>query len=64
MFYSVGFVILIPLVFTMVLFIIAGTGTLKQVLADSGLSDYIAGLLKGSAVSLLLLAWGITAIIK
>lgn len=49
---------------TMVLLIIAGAGALKEVLVDSGVSDYIAQLLKGSSVSPLLLAWGITAIIR
>lgn len=49
---------------TMVLLIIAGAGGLKEVLVDSGVSNYIAHLLKGSTVSPLLLAWGITAIIR
>ncbi len=49
---------------TMVLLIIAGAGALKQVLVDSGVSDYIAALLKDSTISPLLLAWGITAIIR
>jgi len=49
---------------TMVLLIIAGAGALKQVLVDSGVSDYIAALLKHSTISPLLLAWGITAIIR
>jgi Gnt-I system high-affinity gluconate transporter len=48
----------------MVLLIIAGAGALKQVLEDRGVSDYIAGLLKGSADSSLLLARGITAIVR
>jgi len=49
---------------TMVLLIIAGAGALKEVLVDSGVSDYIAAMMKDSTVSPLLLAWGITAIIR
>jgi Gnt-I system high-affinity gluconate transporter len=49
---------------TMVLLIIAGAGALKQVLVDSGVSDYIASLLKGSTLSPLLLAWMIAAVIR
>ncbi len=49
---------------TMVLLIIAGAGALKQVLVDSGVSDYIAGLLQGSSISPLLLAWLIATVIR
>lgn len=49
---------------TMVLLIIAGAGALKQVLIDSGVSDYIGALLEGSAVSPLILAWGIATVIR
>jgi Gnt-I system high-affinity gluconate transporter len=49
---------------TMVLLIIAGAGALKQVLIDSGVSDYIAGMLQGSAISPLILAWCIATIIR
>lgn len=49
---------------TMVLLIIAGAGALKQVLVDSGVSDYIAGMLQGSTISPLLLAWFIATIIR
>jgi len=49
---------------TMVLLIIAGAGGLKQVLVDSGTSDYIAGLLSGSSLSPLFLAWIISAILR
>lgn len=49
---------------TMVLLIIAGAGALKQVLIDSGVSDYIANLLKGSTISPLLLAWFIATVIR
>jgi Gnt-I system high-affinity gluconate transporter len=49
---------------TMVLLIIAGAGALKQVLVDSGVSDYIAGLLKGSSLSPLLLGWIIASLLR
>ncbi len=49
---------------TMVLLIIAGAGALKQVLVDSGVSDYIAGLLKDSSLSPYLLAWFIATVIR
>ena len=49
---------------TMVLLIIAGAGALKQVLIDSGVSEYIGEMLKGSAISPLVLAWLIATIIR
>ncbi|MDG1571799.1 gluconate:H+ symporter [Robiginitalea sp. M366] len=49
---------------TMVTLIIAGAGALKQVLVDSGVSEYIAELLKGSSISPLILAWGIATVIR
>ncbi len=49
---------------TMVLFVIAGAGALKQVLVDSGVGDYIASLASASALSPLLLAWLITALLR
>lgn len=49
---------------TMVLLIIAGAGGLKEVLVDSGISDYIAGLLNTSDMSPLLLAWMISALLR
>lgn len=49
---------------TMVLLIIAGAGALKQVLVDSGVSDYIADMLSGSSLSPLLLAWFIATVIR
>ncbi|MFX0556430.1 gluconate:H+ symporter [Maribacter sp. CXY002] len=49
---------------TMVLLIIAGAGALKQVLIDSGVSDYIGEALKDSSVSPLILAWLIATIIR
>ena len=49
---------------TMVLLIIGGAGALKEVLVESGVSDYIGGLMKGSALSPLLLAWLIAAVLR
>ena len=49
---------------TMVLLIIAGAGALKQVLVDSGVSDYIGDMLKGSTISPLVLAWLIATVIR
>jgi Gnt-I system high-affinity gluconate transporter len=49
---------------TMVLLIIAGAGALKEVLVDSGVSQYIADLLKGSSLSPLFLAWLIATVIR
>lgn len=49
---------------TMVLLIIAGAGGLKEVLIDSGVSDYIGNMLKGSSISPLILAWLIATIIR
>ncbi|EAR00433.1 gluconate:H+ symporter [Maribacter sp. HTCC2170] len=49
---------------TMVLLIIAGAGGLKQVLIDSGVSEYIGEMLKGSTISPLILAWLIATVIR
>ncbi len=49
---------------TMVLLIIAGAGALKEVLIDSGVSDYIGNMLKGSTISPLILAWLIATVIR
>lgn len=48
----------------MVLLIIGGGGALKQVLVDSGVSNYIAGAMQGSNMSPLLLAWLIAALLR
>ncbi|WP_339650829.1 gluconate:H+ symporter [uncultured Maribacter sp.] len=49
---------------TMVLLIIAGSGALKQVLIDSGVSEYIGAMLKESSISPLILAWLIATVIR
>lgn len=47
-----------------ILLIIAGAGALMEILVDSGVSDYIGGLLQNIHASPLVLAWGIAAIIR
>jgi Gnt-I system high-affinity gluconate transporter len=49
---------------TMVLLIIAGSGALKQILIDSGVSQFIAESLKDSSISPLILAWLIATAIR
>lgn len=49
---------------TMILLIIAGAGALKEVLVDSGVSQYIAEILKDSALSPLVLAWMVATVIR
>ena len=49
---------------TMVLLIISGAGALKQILIDSGVSNYIGGLLSESTLSPLLLGWLIATILR
>ena len=47
-----------------ILLIIGGAGALNQVLADSGVSTFIAHSLKGIGISALILGWGIAALIR
>jgi Gnt-I system high-affinity gluconate transporter len=49
---------------TTVFLIIAGAGILKEVLTQSGVSDYIAGLLSHSRLSPLFLGWLIAAVLR
>lgn len=49
---------------SMILLIVAGAGALKQVFADSGVNDEIAGLLLGIDIHPLVLGWLICAIIR
>ena len=48
----------------MVLLVISGAGALKQILIDSGVSDYIGGLLEISSMSPLLIGWIIATLIR
>jgi Gnt-I system high-affinity gluconate transporter len=49
---------------TMILLIIGGAGAFKQVMVDSGVSAYIAQLMKNSPVSPLILAWLIATFLR
>jgi Gnt-I system high-affinity gluconate transporter len=48
----------------MVMLIIGGGGALKQVLIDSGISNYIVDILSGKDISPLVLAWLIAASLR
>ena len=48
----------------MILLIIAGAGSLKEILVASGISEYLGDLLRQSNASPLLLAWMIAAVIR
>ena len=48
----------------MIVFIIAGGGAFKQVLVDSGVGEYIAGMMKGSSLSPLLMCWTVAAMLR
>ena len=48
----------------MVLLIIAGSGALKEILTDSGVSQYIGSLLIDSSLSPLFLGWTIATLIR
>nr|WP_106780434.1 gluconate:H+ symporter [Lysinibacillus timonensis] len=48
----------------LILLIIAGGGAFKQVLLDSGIDQYIAGLMEGTSLSPILLVWVIGAVLR
>ncbi|PLT29571.1 GntP family permease [Peribacillus deserti] len=48
----------------MMLLIIGGGGAFKQILIDGGVGDYVAELFKGTALSPILLAWMIAALLR
>ena len=48
----------------MMLLILGAGGSLKQVLINGGVGDYVAVLFEGSAISPLILAWLIAAVIR
>ncbi|MBK7936627.1 MAG: gluconate transporter [Lewinellaceae bacterium] len=48
----------------MVLLVLGGAGALKQVLVESGVSNYIGELMKASDISPLVLAWLVAAVIR
>jgi Gnt-I system high-affinity gluconate transporter len=49
---------------TMVLLVIAGAGALKQILIESGVSEYIASFLSASSINPLILGWLIASLIR
>ena len=49
---------------TMVLLIISGAGALKQILIDSGVSQYVGNILESSSISPLILGWLIATFIR
>ncbi|MDA9124336.1 gluconate:H+ symporter [Flavobacteriaceae bacterium] len=49
---------------TMVLLIISGAGALKQILIDSGVSNYIGSILELTSMSPLIIAWLIATLIR
>ncbi len=49
---------------TMILLIIAGAGGLKEVLVESGISEYIAGLFTSTEISPLFLGWLLSALLR
>lgn len=51
-------------IIAMMLLIIGGGGAFKQVLVDSGIEQYIAGIMHGSDVSPILMAWSIAAVLR
>jgi Gnt-I system high-affinity gluconate transporter len=51
-------------IIAMMLLIIGGGGAFKQVLVDSGVDKYIAGLMEGSNISPILMAWSIAAALR
>ncbi|AIR70288.1 MULTISPECIES: gluconate transporter [Dickeya] len=51
-------------IIAMMLLILGGGGAFKQVLVDSGVDKYIAGMMNGSSVSPLLLGWLIAAVLR
>ncbi|ANE75169.1 gluconate transporter [Dickeya solani] len=51
-------------IIAMMLLILGGGGAFKQVLVDSGVDKYIAGMMHGSSVSPLLLGWLIAAVLR
>ncbi len=48
----------------MILLVIGGGGAFKQVLVDSGVSNYVADMITGTGISPLILAWGISALLR
>lgn len=48
----------------MIIFIVGAGGAFKEIILDSGVGDYIAGMMENTVVSPLIMAWFITALIR
>ncbi|MFC5591977.1 gluconate:H+ symporter [Sporosarcina soli] len=48
----------------MIIFIVGSGGAFKQVILDTGIGDYIAGMMENTSISPLIMAWFITALIR
>lgn len=48
----------------MIVFIVGAGGAFKQIILDTGIGDFIAGMMQNTSVSPLIMAWLITAIIR
>ncbi|WP_016614754.1 gluconate:H+ symporter, partial [Yersinia pestis] len=51
-------------IIAMMLLVIGGGGAFKQVLVDSGIEQYIAGMMGNSGASPILMAWSIAALLR
>jgi len=48
----------------MIIFIVGSGGAFKQIILDTGIGDFIAGMMQNTSVSPLIMAWLITAILR
>lgn len=48
----------------MIIFIVGAGGAFKEIILDSGVGDYIAGMMANTAINPLIMAWFITALIR
>lgn len=48
----------------MIVFIVGAGGAFKQIILDTGIGDFIAGMMENTSVSPLIMAWVITAMIR
>lgn len=48
----------------MIIFIVGAGGAFKEIILDSGVGDYIAGMMENTSINPLIMAWFITALIR
>lgn len=48
----------------MIIFIVGSGGAFKQIILDTGIGDFIAGLMENTSINPLIMAWLITAVIR